>query len=169
MPCTRADCTKHRQLTKSDKVSVITMPSSSSWRKWGARCYTAVQCAYTCRIVVFSGQLDKPHMPCMGADCTKHRQLWSLVVSWISQGLLNLKLSSPLIIWSKYSKLLFPEHQSIFDTSSSSWWTCCALKYFSWLWRCWEMSTLPAGYIPQRKVTLASSSGLLGFIVCEVL
>ena len=32
--------------------------------------------------------------------------------------------------------------------------------------RCWEMSTLPAGYIPQRKVTSASSSGSLGFIVC---
>ena len=33
--------------------------------------------------------------------------------------------------------------------------------------RCREMSTLPAGYIPQLKVTSASSSGLLGFIVCE--
>ena len=97
MPCMGANCTKHRQLTKSDKVSVITMPSSSSWRKWGARCYTAVQCAYTCRIVVFSGQLDKPRMPCMGADCTKHRQLWSLVVSWISQGLLNLSTKVSLI------------------------------------------------------------------------
>ena len=32
--------------------------------------------------------------------------------------------------------------------------------------RCQEMSTLPAGYIPQRKVTSASSSGSLGFIVC---
>ena len=32
--------------------------------------------------------------------------------------------------------------------------------------RCWEMSTLPAGYIPRRKVTSASSSGSLGFIVC---
>ena len=32
--------------------------------------------------------------------------------------------------------------------------------------RCREMSTLPAGYIPQRKVTSASSSGSLGFIVC---
>ena len=31
---------------------------------------------------------------------------------------------------------------------------------------CWEMSTLPAGYIPQRKVTLESSRGSLGFIVC---
>ena len=29
-----------------------------------------------------------------------------------------------------------------------------------------EMSTLPAGYIPQCKVTLASRSGLLGLIVC---
>ena len=35
--------------------------------------------------------------------------------------------------------------------------------------RCREMSTLPAGYIPQRKVTSVSSSGSLGFIVCEVL
>jgi hypothetical protein len=35
--------------------------------------------------------------------------------------------------------------------------------------RCQEMSNLPAGYIPQRKVTSASSSGSLGFIVCEVL
>ena len=35
--------------------------------------------------------------------------------------------------------------------------------------RCQAMSTLPAGYIPQSKVTLASSSGSLGFIVCEVL
>ena len=32
--------------------------------------------------------------------------------------------------------------------------------------RCWEMATLPAGYIPQRKVPSASSSGSLGFIVC---
>ena len=32
--------------------------------------------------------------------------------------------------------------------------------------RCQEMSTLPAGYISQRKVTSASSSGSLGFIVC---
>ena len=31
--------------------------------------------------------------------------------------------------------------------------------------RCQEMSTLPAGYIPQRKVTLASSSGSLCFIM----
>ena len=29
-------------------------------------------------------------------------------------------------------------------------------------------STLPAGYIPQRKTTSMSSSGSLGFIVCEV-
>ena len=28
---------------------------------------------------------------------------------------------------------------------------------------------LPGGYIPQRKVTSVSSSGSLGFIVCEVL
>ena len=34
--------------------------------------------------------------------------------------------------------------------------------------RCWEMSTLPTGYIPQRKVTSASSSGSLGFIVYRV-
>jgi hypothetical protein len=33
--------------------------------------------------------------------------------------------------------------------------------------RCREMSTLPAGYIPQCKVKSASSSGSLGFIVCE--
>ena len=32
--------------------------------------------------------------------------------------------------------------------------------------RSWEMSTLQAGYIPQRKVTSASSSGSLGFIEC---
>jgi hypothetical protein len=32
--------------------------------------------------------------------------------------------------------------------------------------RCWEMSTLPARYIPQQKATWASSSGSLGFIVC---
>ena len=32
--------------------------------------------------------------------------------------------------------------------------------------RCREMATLPAGYIPQRKVPSASSSGSLGFIVC---
>jgi hypothetical protein len=32
--------------------------------------------------------------------------------------------------------------------------------------RCREMATLPAGYIPQRKLPLASSSGSLGFIVC---
>ena len=32
--------------------------------------------------------------------------------------------------------------------------------------RCWEMSTLHAGYIPQHKVTSESSSGSLGFIVC---
>ena len=31
---------------------------------------------------------------------------------------------------------------------------------------CREMSTLPAGYIPQHKVTSVSSSGSLGFIVC---
>ena len=31
--------------------------------------------------------------------------------------------------------------------------------------RCQGMSTLPVGYIPQCKVTLASSSGSLGFIV----
>jgi hypothetical protein len=30
------------------------------------------------------------------------------------------------------------------------------------------MATLPAGYIPQRQVPSASSSGSLGFIVCEV-
>ena len=35
--------------------------------------------------------------------------------------------------------------------------------------RCIEMSTLPAGYIPQRKVTSVSSSRSLGFTVCEVL
>ena len=35
--------------------------------------------------------------------------------------------------------------------------------------RCQEMATLPAGYIPQRKVPSASSSGSLDFIVCEVL
>ena len=28
------------------------------------------------------------------------------------------------------------------------------------------MATLPAGYIPQRKLPSASSSGALGFIVC---
>ena len=33
--------------------------------------------------------------------------------------------------------------------------------------RCQEMATLPAGYIPQHKVSSASSSGSLGFIVCE--
>ena len=32
-----------------------------------------------------------------------------------------------------------------------------------------EMSTLPAGYISQRKVTSPSSRGSLDFIVCEVL
>ena len=32
--------------------------------------------------------------------------------------------------------------------------------------RCREMATLPAGYIPQRKVPLANSSGSLVFIVC---
>ena len=32
--------------------------------------------------------------------------------------------------------------------------------------RCQEMSTLPAGYILQHKVTSGSSSGSLGFIVC---
>ena len=32
--------------------------------------------------------------------------------------------------------------------------------------RCCEMSTLPAGYIPQIKVTSASLIGSLGFIVC---
>ena len=32
--------------------------------------------------------------------------------------------------------------------------------------RCREMSILSAGYIPHRKVTSASSSGSLGFIVC---
>ena len=31
------------------------------------------------------------------------------------------------------------------------------------------MATLPAGYIPQRKLPSASSSGSLDFIVCEVL
>ena len=31
---------------------------------------------------------------------------------------------------------------------------------------CREMATLPAGYIPQRKVPSAGSSGSLGFIVC---
>ena len=35
--------------------------------------------------------------------------------------------------------------------------------------RCREMATLAAGYIPQCKVPLASSSGVLNFIVCEVL
>ena len=35
--------------------------------------------------------------------------------------------------------------------------------------RCREMATLPAGYIPQRILPLASSSGSLDFIVCEVL
>ena len=33
---------------------------------------------------------------------------------------------------------------------------------------CQEMSTLPAGYIPQRKVTLASSSGLLCIKCCRM-
>ena len=32
--------------------------------------------------------------------------------------------------------------------------------------RCKEMSTLRAGYIPQHKLTSASSSGSLGFIMC---
>ena len=32
--------------------------------------------------------------------------------------------------------------------------------------RCREMATLPSGYILQRKVPSASSSGSLGFIVC---
>ena len=32
--------------------------------------------------------------------------------------------------------------------------------------RCQDMSTLPAGYILQRKVTSRSSSGSLDFIVC---
>jgi hypothetical protein len=32
--------------------------------------------------------------------------------------------------------------------------------------RCQEMATLPAGYIPQRKVPSASSSGSLDFIMC---
>ena len=32
--------------------------------------------------------------------------------------------------------------------------------------RCREMATLPAGYIPQHKVSSVSSSGSLGFIVC---
>ena len=32
--------------------------------------------------------------------------------------------------------------------------------------RCQEISTLLAGYIPQRKVTSGSSSGSLGIIVC---
>ena len=32
--------------------------------------------------------------------------------------------------------------------------------------RCRKMSTLLAGYIPQCKVTSASNSGSLGFIVC---
>ena len=52
-------------------------------------------------------------------------------------------------------------------------WAC--RQYARWsLWanpgmaRCQEMSTLPVEYIPQCKVTLASSSGSLGFIVCEV-
>ena len=31
---------------------------------------------------------------------------------------------------------------------------------------CREMATLPAGYIPQRKVTSASSNGSLVFVVC---
>ena len=35
--------------------------------------------------------------------------------------------------------------------------------------RCIEMSTLPAGYIPQRKVPSASSNESLDFNVCEVL
>ena len=35
--------------------------------------------------------------------------------------------------------------------------------------RCWEMATLPAGYIPQRKLPSASSSGSLFHCVCEVL
>jgi hypothetical protein len=33
--------------------------------------------------------------------------------------------------------------------------------------RCWEMATLPTGYIPQFKVPSTSSSGSLGFIVCS--
>jgi hypothetical protein len=33
--------------------------------------------------------------------------------------------------------------------------------------RCREMATLPAGYIPQRKLPSDSSSGSLGFIVCQ--
>ena len=35
--------------------------------------------------------------------------------------------------------------------------------------RCREMATLPAGYIPQRKVPSASSSGSLFHCVCAVL
>ena len=35
--------------------------------------------------------------------------------------------------------------------------------------RCQEMATLPAGYIPRRKLSSASSNGSLGFIVCEAL
>ena len=35
--------------------------------------------------------------------------------------------------------------------------------------RCREMATLPAGYIPQRKLPSASSSGSLFHCVCEVL
>ena len=34
---------------------------------------------------------------------------------------------------------------------------------------CRKMALLPVGYIPQCKVPLASSSGSLNFIVCEVL
>ena len=46
-------------------------------------------------------------------------------------------------------------------------WAC---QQYPGMARCWEMSTLPSGYIPQRKVTLVSSSGSLGFIMnfhCE--
>ena len=35
--------------------------------------------------------------------------------------------------------------------------------------RCQEMATLPAGYIPQRKLPSASSSGSLFHCVCAVL
>ena len=40
------------------------------------------------------------------------------------------------------------------------------ITFISYYFRCREMATLPAGYIPQRKVSSASISGSLDFIVC---
>ena len=69
-------------------------------------------------------------------------------------------------------------HQNHFRGYASFQWTPASTLSLSTLWslrgnpgmiRCKEMATLPAGYIPQRKLPSVSSSGSLFHCVLEVL